>query len=592
MFGHALKNCVALLLGALLLYLPLAGTAAAPLVLDSRTARLDLWPAVTVMPDPAHEFGIDRAIAARDVFEPPGTARGTLGMRPEPVWMHVPVRVDASAAGHWVLEIDYPLLNHLDVYLVQAKRVVAQAVLGNMQTVTQRPGRSPAMSLHLTPGLDYALFLRVETSGSMVVPARLKAPGTYLADSLREQMLQGLMLGLSVCLILYSMVNWIGFRDSVFGKYALLVCGGMLLSIHQFGVGAQFLWHGQGWLQTHLAIVASLMSAGGFFLFFEHVLAGPFAARHFSPLMKAGAVCAGLVGLGHIFDFIGTQTAAAFVVVLGLLPSVIALPEAIKELRRGNEMALYILLAALVYFCAAGTMMALLYGRLPATFLTQHSVQLASVLDTLLLMRLLSLRSKAIRTEVLRATTERDALHSLAFTDPLTGLPNRRGMSGALAAALHHCSEDRLLGVYFLDLDGFKPVNDQHGHEIGDELLVAVAARLRKMLREDDVVARLGGDEFVVLVPGLHSRARSVDFGGKLLEAFTEPFELSSVRCRVGLTIGCSLAPLDGVDALQLLKQADAAMYVGKQEGKNCLRHYDAEAEVLADPLGSSASPA
>lgn len=173
------------------------------------------------------------------------------------------------------------------------------------------------------------------------------------------------------------------------------------------------------------------------------------------------------------------------------------------------------------------------------------------------------------------ARRERDSLHSLAHTDPLTGLPNRRDLNASMAEAIRHAKPDRIVAVYMLDLDGFKQVNDQHGHNVGDELLIAVAARLQATVRESDVISRLGGDEFVVMSIGLNSAQQAMELGEKLLRAFNDPFALSAHTCRIGLTIGYALAPLDGRDAVSLLKRADAAMYAGKNEGKHCVRRGD-----------------
>jgi diguanylate cyclase (GGDEF)-like protein len=129
-----------------------------------------------------------------------------------------------------------------------------------------------------------------------------------------------------------------------------------------------------------------------------------------------------------------------------------------------------------------------------------------------------------------------------------------------------------MLAVYVMDLDGFKPVNDQHGHDVGDELLIAVTRRLQGHVRQSDLVARLGGDEFVVMAGQLHSLQQAQELGNKLLDAFRAPFSLQNVRVEVGLTIGYAIAPHDGNDAIGLLKLADAAMYSGKQGGKFCLR--------------------
>ena len=161
---------------------------------------------------------------------------------------------------------------------------------------------------------------------------------------------------------------------------------------------------------------------------------------------------------------------------------------------------------------------------------------------------------------------------SLAHTDPLTGLPNRRHLNTALQQALAHCGPTQMVGVYVLDLDGFKPVNDRHGHDVGDELLAAVAQRLRAHVRASDLIARVGGDEFVLMATGLVDDAAAQEIGRKLLEAFEAPFEVAGRRLQVGLTAGYALAPADGRDGVELIKRADAAMYAGKQAGKHCLR--------------------
>jgi diguanylate cyclase (GGDEF)-like protein len=119
-------------------------------------------------------------------------------------------------------------------------------------------------------------------------------------------------------------------------------------------------------------------------------------------------------------------------------------------------------------------------------------------------------------------------------------LLNRRGLHDALDAALPHVTPERVLAVYLLDLDGFKPVNDQFGHDVGDELLLVVAQRLRGSVRSGDGVARIGGDEFVIMAEGLTQRQPGRGASGcKLLEAFAAPFALRNNICRVSATIGC-----------------------------------------------------
>jgi diguanylate cyclase len=207
------------------------------------------------------------------------------------------------------------------------------------------------------------------------------------------------------------------------------------------------------------------------------------------------------------------------------------------------------------------------------SFWTLHSFQLGSAADMLLFLGVLGQRSAALRAATAEAVRERDVMRSLAYTDSLTGLSNRRALQLALHAALERCSPQRLVAVYLLDLDGFKPINDTHGHDVGDDLLVSVSHRLQACVRQHtDVVARLGGDEFIIMAQDLSTPEQAHELGLSLLRAFEHPIALSELRLRVGLTVGYALAPLDSDDPQGLIRQADAAMYAGKQSGKHTLR--------------------
>jgi diguanylate cyclase len=173
---------------------------------------------------------------------------------------------------------------------------------------------------------------------------------------------------------------------------------------------------------------------------------------------------------------------------------------------------------------------------------------------------------------VQHASVERDIMRALAHTDPLTGLANRRSLNDALSVALRRCAHDRLLAVYVIDVDAFKLVNDTHGHDKGDELLIAISHLLKANIRSGDVVARLGGDEFIVLANGLRSEEQASELGTSLLALFDAPVALGELLIKIGLTIGYAIAPIDGNDNTTIIKRADDAMYQGKQSGKHCLR--------------------
>jgi diguanylate cyclase (GGDEF)-like protein len=542
----------------------------APLQLQAQQPAAGLWQALQMLPDPEQRYTAQELLQGGPAFGPMPPTQGTLGVRAEPVWLRLPLELAASAPGRWVLDIDYAPLQRIDLVLASGGRIVQQAALGSHVPFAQRPlpTRSHAVGLDLQPGVAYELLLRVQTQGAMVLPLRLSPPAMHAENALREQMLQGLFTGLALCLWIYSLAQWVNQREVLFLQYTLLISGSLLFSLHFFGVGAQYLWGGLPWFEQHASGMSALMATCGSFLFIGQALAAGNPRNRLMRAMRWGAAGTALLALAFALDLFDTRVLAAIVSVLGLVPALMGIPGAVARMRQGDAVGGTLLLAWLVYFVATATVIGVIRGWVPVNFWTLHSFQFGATLDMLLFMRVLGLRSKALRLAAENARTERDTLHWLAHTDPLTNLPNRRGMQEALSNALRLCCHEQQLAVYLLDLDGFKPVNDEHGHDVGDELLVAVARRLQGHVRATDLVARLGGDEFVVVASALESPAQAHDLANKLLDAFHAPFTLSSTKVQVGLTIGYALAPLDAYDAASLLKLADAAMYQGKQNGK------------------------
>lgn len=161
-------------------------------------------------------------------------------------------------------------------------------------------------------------------------------------------------------------------------------------------------------------------------------------------------------------------------------------------------------------------------------------------------------------------------IRDMAFHDPLTGLPNRKLLSDRLSVALAHAKRRRgRLALLFLDLDGFKCVNDRWGHSQGDALLRELGGRLGGALRTGDTVARIGGDEFTVLVPELPGEAAAAEVARKVIRALERPFTVAGVTVAVTASVGIALYPDDGLDFDQLLQRADAAMYHAKALGGN-----------------------
>lgn len=163
-----------------------------------------------------------------------------------------------------------------------------------------------------------------------------------------------------------------------------------------------------------------------------------------------------------------------------------------------------------------------------------------------------------------------DRMSHLANHDTLTGLPNRKLFQERLTQAIAWASENgQQVGLLFLDLDGFKQINDSFGHAIGDLLLKAVARRLTGCLRGSDTVSRLGGDEFTVILPAIPTAQDAARVADKILATLATPFGIQDQAIDITISIGVSLYPNLAQDAEELLKSADTAMYQAKQQGKN-----------------------
>lgn len=175
-------------------------------------------------------------------------------------------------------------------------------------------------------------------------------------------------------------------------------------------------------------------------------------------------------------------------------------------------------------------------------------------------------------------------IEHLAYHDPLTGLPNRFALNAHLAQSLADARRnDGELAVMFIDLDRFKTINDSLGHDIGDQLLIAVAQRIRALLRESDTVARLGGDEFVIVVPNVNGPEDAAHVAEKVISEVGEPMTLAGHVLHATPSIGICMFPADGNTAEMLLKNADAAMYHAKQHGRNAYHFFTADMNAAAN---------
>ncbi|MBL8991785.1 MAG: GGDEF domain-containing protein, partial [Spirochaetia bacterium] len=174
-----------------------------------------------------------------------------------------------------------------------------------------------------------------------------------------------------------------------------------------------------------------------------------------------------------------------------------------------------------------------------------------------------------------------DYMKNLAFLDNLTGLPNRALVYDRIHLALTHSrNAGRFVSFLFLDLDGFKHVNDTLGHDAGDKLLQQTAERLKSVVRDEDTVGRMAGDEFVMILHNVAGEEETVRVAEKIIQQFQKPFVLNGTEIKKTVSVGIALFPRDGSDMESVMKCADEAMYLAKQKGKNAYEVYRPPAKI------------
>ncbi len=196
---------------------------------------------------------------------------------------------------------------------------------------------------------------------------------------------------------------------------------------------------------------------------------------------------------------------------------------------------------------------------------------------TIIEVRGMPLEGGGFVTTYLDVTEQRHAqqmIAHMAHHDPLTDLPNRMLFHDRLKTAIAQVKRGGMMAVHYLDLDSFKPVNDNFGHQVGDELLVGVAARLRQAVRENDTIARLGGDEFAIVQTQIHEARDAEVLAARLLRKFSSPFAVTGREVNVGVSIGIAVAPDDGLSSDDLLIKADNALYRSKSSGRGCFNFF------------------
>ncbi len=597
------------LLAGCLLVLTLHAPAAI-LSLDSANSGATLNGHIELFEDVGGQLQIDDILQA-DVQQRfvAAAGRASVGQSPNPWWIKLQLQANQVPAQDWWLEAGGANLLDLRLYLPDdqggwSERRSAEAV----PYAAGRDYHYRRSVFHLPPAQEaLTVYLRSYDPAGNAFPLRLWQLPDLQQLHLNENLLFGIIYGVIIALLLYNLFIYISLRDSIYLRYVLTTAFGLLFILGASGHGFQYLWPGQAvpsWLQR--ITVPSLWSLC-VSLFTMQLLQTRQHVPRLHYLLLGGAFFYGLAALCGLLGW--TVAGASILNVLTFTSIPAALLAALIRSRQG---CFYARLYLLGYGLVLGSIVLLslrAMGLVQPTPANSMVFPVAVALETILFSFALANRIQLLkqeradaleqanreksarleqsersasnlqqavdqRTAELAATNQRLSerereLQHAAFHDPLTDLPNRRYLvahaESALATAQH---SDKSLALLLIDLDHFKPINDQHGHDAGDFLLCELSRRLQLHVRHNDMPARLGGDEFAVLISGPDADRHAHEIAARLLAELVKPVTYHGQQLRVSISVGGAVYPQQGAHFSDLYKAADRALYQVKCEGR------------------------
>ncbi|OEC33382.1 diguanylate cyclase (GGDEF) domain-containing protein [Pseudomonas cuatrocienegasensis] len=576
-------GCLLGLLGALL-----TNPAQADTRLDERTAAVPLYGHVDYLLDPRDEWALDDVLDASAPWRPSSERRDLgFGYVSGPVWLRMRVVSHAQTTHSWRLELDYASLDDVRLYDVGADGV-RESQGGDTLPYAQRSisHRTPVFEITLAPGERRTLYLRVSSQGSMTLSGSLMNLADFERHSQVSYIAHALYCGVLVALGLYNLLLFLALRERPYLNYVLFMIAFAFSVLSLNGLGAQYVWpQAVPWSNRILPISLTLAAL------LAMIFARSFLdTRQWLPrldrVLIALSCAAALALLGTML--LPVQNALQTMSLTGLLVTLTLLISSFVCVGYKVPGARLFALAWMMLLSGAVLLALRNFALIPSNFMTLYAMQIGSGLEMILLSFALAARFNELkrqkeaalqlnekvlaqrvaeRTEALETANRR--LRDMALQDPLTGLANRTALQQQLEQALARSQRSgQLLAVMLIDLDGFKPINDQYGHAFGDRVLAQVAERLRYALRESDLPARLGGDEFVLVCETVLSPELATQLAQRVLQVLGESMSLEGQAISLGASIGIALS-LGQEDATELIRRADAAMYRAKAAGRN-----------------------
>ncbi|RUO63892.1 diguanylate cyclase (GGDEF) domain-containing protein [Pseudidiomarina planktonica] len=517
--------------------------------------------------------------------------------------------VPASAQAR-VMNISYPLLDQVDIYIMSEDGLMREYQVGDKKPFSERPVKHKDFVIPLPTSEPLTIFMRVETSSSLRVPVAIWPHAEFLEGQSTGSMAAGLYYGVVICMAVYNLFGFFVSRERSFLTYSCYTIFIGLLMASLDGSGYRYIWSESIWLQD---------KAIPFFGAMVFMLAAIFTSQllslkeHSRRLNLGLATVAGVFALMFVVNlFLPYAIVIKMLLALAVPGCLFLLGTGIYLWRRGHVYARVFTLAWATLLLAIITNSLGYLGLIDGFFIQRYAIMIGSGIEILLLSWVLAIRYTEERRQKLVAQSEalqraeemqvaqeeqneqleekvaertfeleiamrelqeaNAELEQKSSEDALTGIYNRRFLNRQLETEFRRSyRQQSSLSMVMLDIDHFKPVNDTHGHLVGDQILVQLAELLKRQLRRaSDTLCRYGGEEFAILLPNTDLEGAEA-IARHLSEAVrNHSFDTEAGPIQITVSMGVAEArPCDFAVAEQLLAHADKALYKAKNSGRD-----------------------
>ena len=472
----------------------------------------------------------------------------------------------ADALREWLLLVPTVSTHELRFYGPyddQGRALAEPVVTGMRHPWATRPAGSEQMAwrFKLPDAGVYTVYFRVESTFARFYAATVWDLADYLQATQDKRMFDGVCYGLLLGLVVFSTVMLLVFRESIYAWY-LVSCAGALLALAGFN-GHTLRYPFAHWPEAagFFYSVAPPLWAISKLMFGRSLL----RLSHFAPrLDKVVLAMVAALALATVYGLLGSHPLWLFrLVQASVMASTLVLTAgAVVAMRRRYWPAVLYSAGVAILLVGICAIVVASWGWVAWTPQQMDMTQTVLVAESVVFAAAMASRVRLLRNSEEALTVRTQELVEALGTDALTGAANRAGLTARAGAAIE---EHRPFALLLLDLDGFKGVNDTHGHAAGDVVLATMVQRLRAQLRAEDLVARLGGDEFAVLIAGAPPREVIAAMARRMAASAAEPVPFEGRTLTVGLSLGIACHPADGTTLADLLRAADSAMYACKR---------------------------